>query len=277
MQSSITEWLNKTAEKFPDKPALSDSRESVTYGEYRKKALAISRRIIDLGLEVQQPVVVFMEKSVKTLISFLGVAYSRNFYSPIDVDMPAGRVEKILEILQPAIVITTSELRPVFEKFDYAGTYLIYEDVVPNESDQQIVSPVENAILDTDLLYVLFTSGSTGVPKGVGIRHRSVIDYIDWVTGEFHIESDDAFGSQAPFYFDNSILDIYSTLKTGAALYIIPKELFPRTTELMEYIKTNHITTIFWVPTELIMVARMRALKKVDVSDTLKRVLFAER
>ncbi len=62
--------------------------------------------------------------------------------------------------------------------------------------------------------------------KGVSITHRSVIDYIDWVTDTFSITENDKFGNQAPFYFDNSVLDIYSCLKTGATLYIIPKKLF---------------------------------------------------
>ena len=81
-------------------------------------------------------------------------------------------------------------------------------------------------MIDEDLLYVLFTSGSTGIPKGVTICHRSVIDYIDWVVDEFGITEKDVFGNQAPFYFDNSILDIYASMKTGATLNIIPSILF---------------------------------------------------
>ena len=132
-----------------------------------------------------------MEKSTKVLVAFLGIAYSRCFYSPIDVDMPASRVNKILEILTPRVVITTRELKEKFKQYSFVGEYLIYEDIIPAETDSDIVAPVSKSILDTDLLYVLFTSGSTGVPKGVGIRHRSVIDYIDWVTSEFGISEED--------------------------------------------------------------------------------------
>lgn len=274
MQISITEWLDETAHYFPDKSAIMDVEGELSYSEYRSKALAISRRIIELVGGSQQPVVVFMEKSAKVLVSFLGIAYSRCFYSPIDVDMPASRVSKILEILCPKIVITTRRLKTKFENYSFDGEYLIYEDIIPDAGDEEVVYPVSKTIMDTDLLYVLFTSGSTGIPKGVGIRHRSVIDYIDWVTGEFSVCADDAFGSQAPFYFDNSILDIYSTLKTGATLYIIPKELFSKPVELLKYLKENHVNTLFWVPTELIMIARFKALKKMDMTSTIKRVLF---
>jgi len=274
MQKNITEWLDRTAERLPDKAALVDESGTMSFQEYRRKALAIARRLISGGAGPREPVVVYLEKSAKVLASFLGIAYSGNFYSPIDVDMPTSRVDKILEILQPRVVLTTADLKGQFEKFGYSGEYILYEEIQPSETDEKIVRPVADGILDTDLLYVLFTSGSTGTPKGVGIQHRAVIDYIDWVTEEFDVVEQDSFGSQAPFYFDNSILDIYSTLKTGATLYIIPKELFSNPVQLLEYLKVNCVNSIFWVPTALIMVARLRALKKVDMTGVLKRVLF---
>lgn len=138
------------------------------------------------------------------------MAASRNFYSPIDVDMPISRAKKIIEILEPSIVITTAELRGRFEQLGYEGDFIIYEEIVLASDDRTAIEHVVNSIIDTDLLYVLFTSGSTGVPKGVAIRHKSVIDYVDWVVDEFHIDESDSFANQAPFYFDNSILDIYS-------------------------------------------------------------------
>lgn len=128
--------------------------------------------------------------------------------------------------------------------------------------------------MDTDLLYVLFSSGSTGTPIGVCITHGSVIDYIDWVTDTFLITKEDTFGNQAPFYFDNSILDIYSCMKTGAALYIIPQKLFSQPVLLLEFLKEHKISTIFWVLSALIVVSKIKALRNVDLSGVLKRVLF---
>ena len=272
MQKNVTEWLDRTAERFPDKTALVDEAGALTFRTYREKALAVAGRLVSEGVGPGAPIVVYLEKSVKVLVSFLGIAYSGNFYSPIDVEMPASRVEKILEIFRPRMVITTAELKEQFSSFGYGGEYLLYEDIHPSGTDEETVRPVADRILDTDLLYVLFTSGSTGTPKGVGIQHRAVIDYTDWVTEDFGITAEDSFGNQAPFYFDNSILDIYSTLKTGAALYIIPSRLFANSILLLEYLKERRITT--WVPTALIMAAQLRALKKVDMTGTLKRVLF---
>ena len=275
MKNSVLPWLDETAKRLPNKLALQDISGNITYQEYRSKSLAIAYKIVELNKgEMKKPVVVYLEKGKEVLVSFMGVAYSGCFYSPIDTEMPPSRVNKILEVLKPEIVITTNKLKTNFEKFNFYGSYIIYEETICSEEDETAVKPYTEKIVDTDLLYVLFTSGSTGVPKGVSICHRSVIDYIDWVTETFNITQKDTFGNQAPFYFDNSILDIYSCMKTGATLNIIPKKLFFQPVPLLEYIKYNKINTIFWVPSALIVVSKLKAFRNVDLSDTLKRVLF---
>lgn len=275
MKNSVLPWLDETAKRLPNKLALQDISGNITYQEYRSKSLAIAYKIVELNKgEMKKPVVVYLEKGKEVLVSFMGVAYSGCFYSPIDTEMPLSRVNKILEVLKPEIVITTNKLKTNFEKFNFYGSYIIYEETICSEEDETAVKPYTEKIVDTDLLYVLFTSGSTGVPKGVSICHRSVIDYIDWVTETFNITQKDTFGNQAPFYFDNSILDIYSCMKMGATLNIIPKKLFFQPVPLLEYIKYNKINTIFWVPSALIVVSKLKAFRNVDLSDTLKRVLF---
>lgn len=275
MKNSVLPWLDETAKRLPNKLALQDISGNITYQEYRSKSLAIAYKIVELNKgEMKKPVVVYLEKGKEVLVSFMGVAYSGCFYSPIDTEMPPSRVNKILEVLKPEIVITTNKLKTNFEKFNFYGSYIIYEETICSEEDETAVKPYTEKIIDTDLLYVLFTSGSTGVPKGVSICHRSVIDYIDWVTETFNITQKDTFGNQAPFYFDNSILDIYSCMKMGATLNIIPKKLFFQPVPLLEYIKYNKINTIFWVPSALIVVSKLKAFRNVDLSDTLKRVLF---
>ena len=275
MKNSVLSWLDETAKRLPNKLALQDISGNITYQEYRSKSLAIAYKIVELNKgEMKKPVVVYLEKGKEVLVSFMGVAYSGCSYSPIDTEMPQSRVDKILEVLKPEIVITTNKLKTNFEKFNFYGSYIIYEETICSEEDETAVKPYTEKIIDTDLLYVLFTSGSTGVPKGVSICHRSVIDYTDWVTETFNITQKDTFGNQAPFYFDNSILDIYSCMKTGATLNIIPKKLFFQPVPLLEYIKYNKINTIFWVPSALIVVSKLKAFRNVDLSDTLKRVLF---
>lgn len=226
----------------------------MTFAEFREQALRTATVLVRENM-FRKPVAVYMDKSVDELTIFLGVAYSGNFYSPIDTKMPAARIEKILETLEPAAVITEKEVWENRKLHIGEAKLLFIEDIVQTAYDEAAVYAQRSRCCDTDLLYVLFTSGSTGIPKGVTICHQSVIDYIDWVEECFSIDADTVFGNQAPFYFDNSVLDIYTTVKTGATLYLIPHTLFSWAIKLLEYLDQNNINTIFWVPSAMILLS----------------------
>ncbi len=277
MYNCVTRWLDITAAKFPDKIAFVDKNRSYTFLEIKHRAVSIAHNIKVQTGTCKQPIGVFMDKSIDMLVAYMGIAYSGNFYSPIATDMPSSRITKILSTLNPAALICDAEYMNecgVGKKVSFAGKTLSYQEILNDTSWEQEVEEMEDTIIDTDLLYVLFTSGSTGDPKGVAITHRGVLDYIDWVTETFQITEEDSFGNQAPFYFDNSILDIYSSIKSGASLFIIPEEFFSQPVKLLTYLLDNKITTIFWVPSALIVVSKLKAFRNVDVSSTLRRVLF---
>lgn len=273
MRTNVTYWLDESADRCPDKIAFADEKRNITFAKLQMRARAIASRLLQKGL-FKKPVAIFMEKNIDMLAAFMGVAYSGNFYSPIDIHMPENRVEKILEILNPDLIITAGKLENTLADYNYHGEFLLLDDIDESDIHNEEIEAARGKSIDTDLLYVLFTSGSTGVPKGVTITHRSVIDYIDWVTENFQITQRDIFGNQAPFYFDNSVLDIYSTVKSGATMYIIPQSLFAQPVLLLEFLKTKRINTIFWVPSALIVVSKLRAFRNVDLSDTLERVIF---
>ena len=278
MQSDVLQWLDKTALNMPDKLALYDSQTQVTYGNFRKKSITLANKIIEienmLGNKEKQPIVVFMEKSVKVVISFLGIAYSGNFYSFIDTEMPEYRVDRILEVLCPQIVITSKKLKRNFEKFNFSGEYIFYDEEIYDPIFEKVVKEKTEKIIDTDLLYIYFTSGSTGIPKGVAGTHRNIINYVEWFTETFNIVSEDRFGNQFPLFYAASALDIYSCIKTGATLYFIDKGLFTQPVKLLEFIKEYKISTIQWVPSALTIISKLKAFRNVDVSSSLKRVVF---
>ena len=106
MQSSVLEWLDNSNKQFGDKIAVYDNNGKITYKQYHDKAIGLAKAIIESGIQSKEPVVVYMDKSADVLISFMGIAYAGDFYSPIDIDMPRQRVNKILEVLCPKMVIT---------------------------------------------------------------------------------------------------------------------------------------------------------------------------
>ena len=280
MITNVTEWLDMAAQKYPSKNALIDATAAYTFAEVQRRARKIAAELISKKIR-RQPVAVYMEKSADMLIAYFGVAYSGYFYSPISTNMPASRTEKILNTLEPAAVIRNKEMSGTNEETEEIiasiPCQILYEEAQDRPVSAEDLREIDRAragTIDTDLLYVLFTSGSTGNPKGVGISHRSVIDYIDCITETFHITQEDSFANQAPFYFDNSILDIYCTLRTGATLHIVPETLFSQPVKLLEYLRDHRITTIFWVPSALTVPAKLRAFEEVPLQGILKRVLF---
>lgn len=273
MQANVLEWLEDSSQRFGNKLAICDDREEMTYLQYHQKAIGLAKAVINSGLTAREPVVVYLEKSVRVLASFMGIAFAGNFYSPIDIGMPKQRVNRILEVLQPELVITSKELKEEFQSFNYQGNYIIYEDVEPIAEDAN-VEKRKQQIIDTDLLYVLFTSGSTGIPKGVSITHRGVIDCMDWFVETFGICHSDSLGSQAPFYFDASVPDIFLNLKAASTLYLIPKELFAQPVRLLEFLRRKQINTIIWVPSALIAISKLKAFRSIDLTGVLKRVIF---
>lgn len=270
---SVTEYLDHSAAVYPDKIAIVDQYRSITFKDLRKEALHIASYIIRHFQLFHRPVCFYLDKSASCISAMMGIAYSGNFYTPIDTKMPQARIEKILETLENPVILTDKAHQEKVRNFMGVTDVFCLEDAFQEPCEESAVYEKVDKIIDTDVLYVLFTSGSTGTPKGVIIGHRSVIDYIEWVVETFHMDADTVFGNQAPFYFDNSILDIYSMLKTGATMYIIPQMYFAFPIKLLEYMQKNLINTIFWVPSALCLVANLRALPKRHV-DSLSKILF---
>lgn len=270
----VTQYLRDSAKCYPDHPALVDSKLTLTYRDALEEAEKIASEMVHRKL-FKAPVAVLMDKGARTVTAFLGVAMSGNFYTVIDTKMPQIRVEKILETFQPAIILV--DKRNIKKAQELGRDYVVYEELVEKTIDtdeRNAIKDAESRIIDTDILYVLFTSGSTGIPKGVIIAHRSVIDYTEWVCETFKLDHNTVIGNQAPFYFDNSVLDIYSTMRSGGTLHIINQVLYSFPIRLLEYVRDHKINTIFWVPTVLSRVADLELLDKCDI-DCLERVLFA--
>ena len=272
MICNVADYLNRAVAMYPDKVAFVDEHRSLTFAQLQEESSHVAMGLISLGKR-KQPVIIFLEKSVECISAFLGTVKSGNFYSPIDTNMPASRIEKIMNTLNPCAIITNRKNVSVAREFANSCEILIYEDLMDICIDKKMISNCSELILDSDLLYVLFTSGSTGVPKGVMISERGVIDFTEWATEYFSIDETYVFGNQTPFYFSFSIYEIYLTIKNGATTYIIPHDLFSYPGELMQYLYDRDINTIIWVPSALCMVSAFRALESPYLPK-LKNVWF---
>ena len=268
---NILEYLELSAQKYYTKIAFTDENNSITYGECVERSKKVGTQLLELN-SMRQPVAVLLDKNVESLTSFFGVVYSGNFYVVIDSFMPKDRIEKIFESLKTIAMISDYAHQELAQSLHHKVYY--YEDLLNVDIDEESLKQVRNRMIDTDPLYALFTSGSTGMPKGAVVSHRNVINYALWYKETFDINEETQFGSQTPFYFSMSVSDVYSTIIAGATLHIIPKKLFSFPIKLIEYMNEKKVNTIYWVPSALCIVANLKVLYYADL-EYVNKVLFA--
>ena len=275
MEKSIIDIIEKKSKELPEKEIFVDNKRRVTYKEFADNSKRIGTYINQNIKETNMPILIFIDKTVNCLEAMMGTLYSGNFYTIIDVKSPKNRIESIIDNLGAEIIITDNKNLKKLDSLELnIKNYFIYEEMIQTEIDNTSLKKINDNRIDLDTMYILYTSGSTGVPKGVVLNHRAVLSYIKWVEETFNINENTIWGSQTPFYFSMSITDVFTTMLTGATMYIIPKVNFSFPINLIKYLNENKINTIYWVPSALCIVANLGALKDVELP-YLKNVLFA--
>lgn len=272
MYNSVLDYLEETAGRFPEKTAFQDLKVSISFSELTRKSKAIGSYIAK-NVTPGEPIVVYMEKNALNVAAFLGAAYAGCFYVPIDRNMPVERIRLIVECLQPKIFICDKSTLESAQIFLEKVQIVSYDDAETFEIDTNLLDKIRIGIKTTDLLYVLFTSGSTGIPKGVTISHLAVIDFMNWICDKYKFDDSSTFCNQAPFYFDASVPDLYIPLKTGATVYIPPKSYYTFPKKVLQFIKEHQINTLIWVPSALCNVVNCKAFD-VCIPTSIKTVIF---
>lgn len=271
MQRNILEYLENCATQYPDKIAFSDGTDSLTFAALQQGAKAVASA---LGPGHQgRPVAVFMHRHPNTICAFLGVLYAGGIYLPLDEEMGKHRTRQILKAAPPGALLCDAETQPLLEGYGYTDESILFKDAVQTPVQEDALAGIRQKAVSADAAYIVYTSGSTGAPKGVVATHANVIDYIEALSHITGAGEASVFGMQAPLYVDAFLKDIFLTLKHGATAYVIPKRLFMFPLKLVEYLNAHHINTLCWVVSALAMVSAMGALQK-DVPRHVHTVVF---
>lgn len=263
MLRNVLEYLEETVQRFPDKVAFANESMGMTFREVYQGARSIGSGLLEKGYG-REPVVIYMQKHPHMITAFWGVVYSGCFYVPMDEEMPKFRAELILQNLKPRAVICDETTAGQMKDFpDFDGEVLLYEEISQHPVREEAIAQVRRKAIDTDPVYIVFTSGSTGVPKGVAACHRSVIDYVESLTEVLQVTEDSVFANQTPLYFDACLKELFSTLKYGATTYLVPKSLFMFPIKLVEFLNEYKINTVCWVVSALTMISSMKTFDKV--------------
>ncbi|NLL92789.1 MAG: amino acid adenylation domain-containing protein [Clostridiales bacterium] len=270
--TNILEYLENTVKTYSEKIAYTDGTNSMTFSELSHNARAIGSAVAKTGC-YKEPIIVFMDKSPETVAAFMGVIYSGNFYVPIDEEMPKSRIDLIIKGLSPKQIICSQDVASRIDEFTDCKNILTYEELIKEPIDEDVLADIRDKQIDTDPIYTVFTSGSTGIPKGVIACHRSVIDYIETLSEVLEVSDDTVFGNQTPLYVDACLKEVYTTMKFGATTYFIPKQLFMMPVKLVEYLNEYKINTVCWVVPALTIISGLGAFAKV-VPQYLKIIAF---
>ncbi|MCR5665219.1 MAG: AMP-binding protein [Eubacterium sp.] len=293
---NVLEWLEHTAGEYPDKPAFIGEK-TVTFAQVMNWAKAIGTYIARQdGLE---PVAVFQSRTVTTPALYAGIVYGGRAYAPIDATLPEKRIGKILDNLKPSIILSDrsseprlweiaqqlfGDARPNILVVDFEReticeatdeqTHLEEMALTKQHIDEQVLTAIRDQMSMTDPLYMIYTSGSSGNPKGVMTSHLSLITYINAYCKVMNIDADDCLGNQSPLDYIAAIRDIYIPYKTGCSTAIIPKEYFMEPNELFTYMNEKHVTAVGWSVSALTVPLKLGAFEEVEL-ESLNKVCFS--
>ena len=265
------ELLEQMREK--NKCGVYDEFGFTSYLEIQKFSEQIGTALAKY-VSINMPVAVYMEKSVLALESFFGIHYAGGCYSFLNPELPDERLKNIVTVLQTNIIITDGSFYERAVSLFPEFIILKVEELRKFPCDYEVLQAIRSKKIDTDPLYINFTSGSTGLPKGVVVSHRSVLDFISYFTEIFHITGEDTLANQAPLDFDVSVQDIYSALKTGANLVLIPRAYFSNPMKLMDMLVDYKVTTMIWAVSALCLISTFHGLDYKPL-EHVNKVMFS--
>ncbi|MFZ1072551.1 MAG: amino acid adenylation domain-containing protein [Verrucomicrobiia bacterium] len=277
MQINVLEYFEKGAAlKCGDKVAVVEHERQFTFKEIERFAKNCAALILRRTAAGRQPIPVFLPKSAQNIVADLGILYSGNAYANLDVKSPQQRLKGMLDNLNPGVIVTSAAHAATLLALGIAGEKLLYVEqaMVPEAIyDNAVLLRRLDSIIDTDPYCIIHTSGSTGIPKGVALNHRSTIDWADWAFERLSLDGSEVMGSLAPIYFDAYTLEFCMMIAKGATWVVIPDQCATFPVKLVDFLMAHPVNFIFWVPTIMVNIANQDLLAKARL-DRIKKVFF---
>jgi amino acid adenylation domain-containing protein len=279
--SHLQDLLAASVERHGDRTAIVGADGSMTYGELDGAVNRIAHVLLAHGLTPGARVGVLAEKSPWTIAALIGTLRAGGAYVPVDPAGPASRVARIVGAAEPEVVLVDAASRPLLDEVlaelpgppPVVGALDAQEEVAFARGDLLVAPTDAPGAAPTDLAHLLFTSGSTGVPKGVMITHDTVLAFVDWAVRHFGTRAGDRVSGHPPLHFDLSTFDIYATLSAGAELHLVPPSLGIDPRGTAAFIRDRALTQWFSVPSVLTYLARFEAVAQDDFP-ALERLLW---
>lgn len=275
MRKNILEYFFKTVNESPLKIAVIEGVNSISFEELDRKSKILCQSFIQETDFYNQPIAVFLPKTINSVISDIAISYSGNIYMNLDVKTPVERIKNILELIKPKYIVTNTVNLNLIKGIAAADLIINLDEInfdvaIDTES---LCKRLEN-LIDTDPLCIINTSGSTGTPKGVVLNHKSFIDFTEWSLDTFHFTEQEIIGSLSPLVFDIYSYELCLLMAKGSTLVLIPDSLSAFPIKILNLLEEHKVTFLFWVPTIMVNIANMNLLENVNLP-SLNTVWFA--
>ena len=253
-QTIVSLW-NKQVAETPDNIAVVYQDTRLTYREVDERSSAIAAKINQIVHRTSlnrtsEPVVsILIERSEWMVLAALGALKAGCAYQPLDPSYPAERLNFMMKDANAAVLIADENLRPIVN--EYTGPVLLTKDLtaeggpIAKRSNSETVQQRSGQIRPENLFILLYTSGSTGIPKGVMLEHRNLVAFCHWYKRYYDLHAGDKVAAYASFGFDANMMDLYPALTSGATVYIISEEMRLNLPDLNRYFNEEGITHSF--------------------------------
>lgn len=270
-QNIVTIHSEKAAIIFEDSSQIS-------YGDLNALSNQLARYFLNIGIKKREVIAISGEKRLQTFISMIAALKIGATYTIFDPESPVERLRKIFNTCHPKALVISTGLR---EKLDIVAASFDINLIGNDQIDpKELSNNFPDGNLDETFLvtgenpsYIMYTSGSTGIPKGAVMTHSNVINFINWCTATFKINSQDIFTNVNPLYFDNAVFDFYVSIFSGASLVPLTHNTATDPQILIQKVDELKCTTWFSVPSLLIFLQTLKALRRDNLKD-IKRFIF---
>jgi amino acid adenylation domain-containing protein len=282
----ITQAITHNSEKYPDQEALRFSGKTMSYGELESRSNRLAHVMVESGLRRGDRVGIYMNKSLESAIAMYGIMKAGGAYVPLDPLAPVSRTAYVINDCGIRQLVTTDTKLGGLIKIMADETPLELLIGVTQKAEMQADSidwetvlaapdhPLGLNLTEQDLAYILYTSGSTGNPKGIMHTHRSGLSFAEWAADEYQLTPSDRVTNHAPLHFDLSTFDYFATAIAGGCTVIIPEALTKFPANLSQLIEREQISIWYSVPFALIQLLERGDLAAHDTS-SLRWILFA--
>lgn len=277
MQINVIDYFEKGAlARCPQKIAVKDQTGAYTFKQierFSKNCAALIRQHTDA---TGQPIPVFLPKGAQNIVANLGILYSGNAYANLDTKSPPLRLKGMLDNLNANLIITSAHFAEALCSLGISPDKLLLVEQAMTVNvlfdNDSLLGRLE-FLIDSDPYCFIHTSGSTGTPKGVALNHRSTIDFADWAFEHLNLDGSEVIGSLAPIIFDAYTLEFCTMLAKGATMIVVPDNLAAFPLKLIEFVASEPINFLFWVPTIMVNIANQDILESVSLK-RIRKVLF---